>query len=168
MRLHLGGMGKGFAIDRAAGILRAHGLRDFMIQAGGDLYVAGQRGDRPWRVAIRDPRGPADRLIAALDLTDGTFSTSGDYSGFSYTTALAITTSWTRIAASPRAVCVASPSSRNVRLTRIRCRPASFVMGAEKGMALVESASEYRCGAGTDHNEVVVSSRLRDRLDPTG
>ncbi len=60
----------------------ASGLRDFMIQAGGDLYVAGRRGDRPWRLGIRDPRGPADKSFAALDLTDGTFSTSGDYERF--------------------------------------------------------------------------------------
>ena len=50
-----------------------------MVQAGGDLYVAGRHGDRPWRLGIRDPRGPADKIFAALDLSDGTFSTSGDY-----------------------------------------------------------------------------------------
>ena len=43
-------------------ILRERGFRDFMIQAGGDLYVAGQHGDRPWRLGIADPRGPTARL----------------------------------------------------------------------------------------------------------
>jgi thiamine biosynthesis lipoprotein len=79
MRAHLGGVGKGYAVDRGVSILRRHGLADFMIQSGGDLYIAGVKGDRPWRVAIRDPRGAPDRLIAALDLSDGAFSTSGDY-----------------------------------------------------------------------------------------
>ena len=46
------------------------------------MYVAGRRGDRPWRLGIRDPRGPADKSFAMLDLTDGTFSTSGDYERF--------------------------------------------------------------------------------------
>ena len=50
MRVNLGGIGKGYAVDRAVDILRRRGLRDFMIQAGGDLYVAGRRGDRPWRL----------------------------------------------------------------------------------------------------------------------
>ena len=45
------------SIGRSA-ILRARGFSDFMIQAGGDLYVGGRRGDRPWRLGIRDPRGP--------------------------------------------------------------------------------------------------------------
>src|SRR5207244_7472016 len=76
---NLGGIGKGYAVDRGVEILRRRGLSDFMIQAGGDLYVAGRRGDRPWRLGIRDPRGPADRSFAALDLSEGTFSTSGDY-----------------------------------------------------------------------------------------
>src|SRR5215470_19067133 len=82
MRVNLGGIGKGYAVDRAVDILRRRGLHDFMIQAGGDMYVAGTRGDRPWRLGIRDPRGPADRVFAALDLSDATFSTSGDYERF--------------------------------------------------------------------------------------
>jgi thiamine biosynthesis lipoprotein len=44
MRVNLGGIGKGYAVDRAVEILRQRGLRDFMIQAGGDMYVAGRRG----------------------------------------------------------------------------------------------------------------------------
>ena len=51
--------------SRASTILRGAGSRDFMIQAGGDLYVAGRRGDRPWRVGIRDPRGRRTRSFAA-------------------------------------------------------------------------------------------------------
>jgi FAD:protein FMN transferase len=164
MRLHLGGIGKGFAVDRAAGILRAHGLRNFMIQAGGDLYVAGRRGDRPWRVAIRDPRGPADRLIAALDLTDGTFSTSGDYERFFMLNGT-------------RYHHILDPDSgnparglRSVTVVAERAVDADtlstgiFVMGAEKGMALVERLPNIHAVLVTDRNEVLVSSRLRDRL----
>ena len=81
-RVHLGGIGKGFAVDHVVAILRARGFSDFMVQSGGDMYVAGHRGDRPWRLGIRDPRGPADRPFATLDLSDSTFSTSGDYERF--------------------------------------------------------------------------------------
>ena len=75
MRVHLGGIGKGYAVEQAMNILRRAGLRDFMIQAGGDLYVAGQKDGRPWRLGINDPRGPAGRSFATIDLMDGTFST---------------------------------------------------------------------------------------------
>ncbi len=79
MSIHLGGIGKGYAVDRGAAILRHRGLRDFMVQSGGDIYVAGLKDGRPWRLGIQDPRGPANRTFAELELTDGTFSTSGDY-----------------------------------------------------------------------------------------
>src|SRR4029079_8706240 len=58
MRLGLGGIAKGYAVDRCAEVLRRHGLRDFMVQAGGDLYVAGQKGKAHWMVGVRDPRAP--------------------------------------------------------------------------------------------------------------
>jgi FAD:protein FMN transferase len=79
MRVGLGGLAKGWALDTAARALRALGFRDFLLQAGGDLYAAGRRGGAPWRVAVRDPRaGPLD-AVAALDVSDRAFSTTGDY-----------------------------------------------------------------------------------------
>ena len=62
MSIHLGGIGKGYAIDRGAGIFDSVGIRDFMIQSGGDIYVAGLKDGRPWRLGIQDPGG---RRIAA-------------------------------------------------------------------------------------------------------
>lgn len=79
MRLGLGGLAKGWALDRAAEALRALGFRSFLLQAGGDLYAAGGRGARPWTVAIRDPGGGPLDAFAALDVSDRAFSTSGDY-----------------------------------------------------------------------------------------
>lgn len=81
-RVHLGGIGKGYAVDRAVEIFRGRGFKDFMIQAGGDLYVAGLNEGKPWRLGIKDPRGQGDQSFALLDLSDGTFSTSGDYERF--------------------------------------------------------------------------------------
>jgi thiamine biosynthesis lipoprotein len=77
MNMNLGGIGKGYAVDRARDILRRRGFRDFMIQFGGDMYVAGHSGDRPWTLGIQDPRGPANRIFAEIDLSYSTFSTSG-------------------------------------------------------------------------------------------
>lgn len=79
MRVGLGGIAKGWALDSAARTLRALGYADFLLQAGGDLYAAGTRGGAPWQVGVRDPRG--GRLDALLSVTvrDRAFSTSGDY-----------------------------------------------------------------------------------------
>jgi FAD:protein FMN transferase len=164
MRVHLGGIGKGFAVDRAAAILRGHGVTDFMIQAGGDLYVAGRRADRPWRVAIRDPRGPADRVIAALDLTDGTFSTSGDYERFFIHDGIRyhhiIDPATGRPAQRCRSVTIVSTSAVDADTLST----GVFVMGPEQGMALIERLPHVEGVIVTSGNELLVSSGLRDRL----
>ena len=82
MQLDLGGVAKGYAIDRAVAVLRAEGLRNFLVDAGGDLYAAGTKGDgRRWRVGIKHPRRPDD-LAATLELQDQAVATSGDYERF--------------------------------------------------------------------------------------
>ena len=79
MSLHLGGIGKGYAIDRAVAILRTRGIRDFLIQSGGDIYAGGMNDGRPWRLGIQDPRGAENQLFAQIEISDGALSTSGDY-----------------------------------------------------------------------------------------
>lgn len=79
MAITLGGIAKGYAVDRCVAILRARGFTDFMMQAGGDMYIAGKKGDEPWVVGIRDPRGPANAMFAIAPVEDHSFSTSGDY-----------------------------------------------------------------------------------------
>src|SRR5581483_2523177 len=72
MSVNLGGIGKGYALDRGIAILRARGFNDFLIRAGGDMYAAGHRGGQPWRVGIQDPRGPGGRAFARLAVWDST------------------------------------------------------------------------------------------------
>jgi FAD:protein FMN transferase len=79
MSITLGGIAKGYAVDKCVAILKKQGFANFMIQAGGDMYVAGSKTGTPWVVAIRDPRGPADSHFANAPVSDHSFSTSGDY-----------------------------------------------------------------------------------------
>ncbi|MGF1468830.1 MAG: FAD:protein FMN transferase [Sandaracinaceae bacterium] len=78
MAIGTGGIAKGYALDRAAGVLRAGGARSFMLFGGGQVQVYGLRGDRPWRVGIQHPRDET-RYIGFLEATRGSISTSGDY-----------------------------------------------------------------------------------------
>jgi thiamine biosynthesis lipoprotein len=77
MSITLGGIAKGYAVDKGAQLLRKAGFNDFMLQAGGDMYVAGKKGNEPWVVGIRDPRGT--ELFAGMPIENHAFSTSGDY-----------------------------------------------------------------------------------------
>jgi len=164
MRVNLGGIGKGYAVDRAVDIMKRGGLRDFMIQAGGDMYVAGTRGDRPWRLGIRDPRGPADRIFAALDLTDGTFSTSGDYERFFMKDGVRYHHIIDLRVGEPARLC------RSVTLVTERAVVADalakgvFILGPDEGMALIERTPGVQGVIVSAKNEVSISSGLRRRL----
>ncbi len=77
MSIGLGGIAKGYAVDRAAAILEEAGFGDFMIFGGGQVLVRGLRDGRRWRVGIQHPR--SDAYIGFLELTDCSIATSGDY-----------------------------------------------------------------------------------------
>lgn len=83
VKIDLGGVAKGFAIDRLLNYLKQRGINNALIDTGGDLKVIGQHYDRAWKVAIRDPRAdPKNKnaIIASLSLRDNEAAfTSGDY-----------------------------------------------------------------------------------------
>jgi len=77
----MGGFAKGYAIDRAIDRLRAAGVENAIINAGGDLRVIGQHGERPWRIGIRHPR--ENSILASIEVSgDTSVFTSGDYERF--------------------------------------------------------------------------------------
>ena len=78
VQLDLGGYGKGYALDRAATLLKQQGIRNALINIGGNVLAIGTHGSRSWRIGIQHPRQPGP--IATLELHDGeAIGTSGDY-----------------------------------------------------------------------------------------
>lgn len=78
VQLDLGGIAKGYAVDLAVNRIRKLGVRNAIVDAGGDLRAIGGHGSRPWRIGIRNPRGPG--VIASLEARgDESIFTSGDY-----------------------------------------------------------------------------------------
>ena len=78
VQLDLGGYAKGYALDEAVRILKAHGIRNALVNIGGNLIALGQHGKQAWRIGIQHPRQPG--MLATLDLHDGeALGTSGDY-----------------------------------------------------------------------------------------
>ena len=74
--IDLGGIGKGLALRWAAAILERHGLRRFLLEAGGDLVARGPGPEAgPWLIGVEDPAGGADAL-AAIAVEDGAVATS--------------------------------------------------------------------------------------------
>ena len=81
VRINLGGIAKGYVVERGVEILRARGIRHAIVTAGGDSRLLGDRRGRPWMVGIRDPRKEGQVAIS-VPLADEAISTSGDYERF--------------------------------------------------------------------------------------
>jgi thiamine biosynthesis lipoprotein len=82
MSIGLGGIAKGYAVDRAAQFLSGAGFGDSLVDGGGDVMLSGTRMGEPWRVAIQDPRRPRGTLLGTMRVSDCALVTSGDYERF--------------------------------------------------------------------------------------
>lgn len=78
VRIDLGGIGKGHAVDRGIAVLQDRGIQHALVTAGGDSRIIGDRFGNPWVVGIRHP-DRKDQVIARIPLEDAAISTSGDY-----------------------------------------------------------------------------------------
>jgi FAD:protein FMN transferase len=82
MEIDLGGIGKEYAVDRAARLLFSAGVRHGYVNLGGDIMVVGPMPDgKPWTIGVRDPEN-AEKLFASVPIHGGGLATSGDYGLF--------------------------------------------------------------------------------------
>jgi len=164
MRVNLGGIGKGYALDRGVAIMRARGFHDFLIQSGGDLYAAGHHDGQPWRLGIQDPRGPGGQAFARLAVSDTTFSTSGDYErafvkdGVRYHHIIDPTTG------EPARGCRSTTILTDRAVIADALSKTIFLLGPEKGMPLLERL-HIEAVVVTTKNEVLVTPGLKGRLE---
>jgi thiamine biosynthesis lipoprotein len=82
VRIDLGGIAKGYSVDRGIDVLKTLGYTRAYVGAGGDSRIIGDRFGKPWIVGIRDPRKGEGNVIARIPLVDAAISTSGDYERF--------------------------------------------------------------------------------------
>ena len=139
IRVDLGGIAKGYAVDLGIERLVSLGIRYARLSAGGDMRLLGDKRGRPWYVGIRDPRSEG-RNAVVLPLQDVAVSTSGDYERFFVDEA------------GVRVHHILSPATgKSVQgvqsvtiigedaLTTDGLSTAVFVLGPEKGLEMIES-----------------------------
>lgn len=78
VRINLGGIAKGYAVERGVQVLRGFGVTNARVTAGGDSRLLGDRRGQPWMVGVQDPRHP-DKVAVTIPLENEAISTSGDY-----------------------------------------------------------------------------------------
>lgn len=82
MRIGFGGIGKGYAADKAAQILKANGVKSGFVNAAGDLRAWGnQENGMPWTIGVADPN-LKHRVFSSLEITNAAVATSGNYEKF--------------------------------------------------------------------------------------
>jgi thiamine biosynthesis lipoprotein len=137
MRIDLGGIAKGYAVDRAIGLLQARGIEHAVVSAGGDSRIVGDRFGRPWIVGIRHPDDPK-RVVTRIPLVDTAMSTSGDYEryfdeqGVRYHHILDPKTG--RSASKVRSATILAPTA----MQSDGLSKTAFVLGAEEALKIIE------------------------------
>lgn len=138
VRIDLGGIAKGYAVDNAINLLRAMGFREALVTAGGDSRILGDKHGRPWMTGIRDPRKAGESLVV-IPLSNAAISTSGDYEryferdGVRYHHIIDPKTG--KSAGATRSATVIGPDAT----TTDALSTTLFILGWEKALKLVDS-----------------------------
>jgi len=138
--IDLGGIAKGFAADEAIEIYREHNIRSAFINIGGNIALLGGKPDgSPWKVGIRNPRGPEGSYIGIISAKDKAIVSSGDYQryfikdGTKYHHIIDPKTGYPADSGLIGTTIIADLSVDADALST-----ATFVLGLEKGMELIE------------------------------
>jgi FAD:protein FMN transferase len=159
MRIGFGGIGKGYAADRAKQLLVSLGVRSGVVNAAGDLAVWGtQAGGKPWTIGIADPDTKVP--FSSLRLTDSSIATSGNYEKFvmiggrrySHTidpkTGLPVT--------GIKSVSIISPMAE---LSDALATPVT-VMGVRAGLTMINQMKGIACIIIDDNNQLFTSKNI--------
>jgi len=139
MSIGLGGIAKGYAIDRAAQVLARTGFADSLVDGGGDVLVSGTRSGDAWRLGIQDPRAEHGTMLGLVRASNRAVATSGDYeryrivNGVRYHHIIDPRTGWPANASMSVTV-IADTAERAVVL----CKPV-FILGREEGLAFAKA-----------------------------
>lgn len=165
MALELGGIAKGYIIDRALAVIKNAGVENAFVNVGGDIGMIGVKPDgNPWRIGIRNPRNDSN-IIAVLPAFNGAVVTSGDYErvfevdGETYHHILDPKDGM------PARVLSSVTIAAETAIAADALSTAVFVMGPVEGMILIESLPGVEGILITPDFEIIVSSGLQERAE---
>ena len=168
IRLDLGGVAKGYIIDRGVDVLKQAGIRAGIVDAGGDLRIFGDHPYREaWKIAVRHPRSTEGEFFGVIQIGEASIATSGDYEryfireGIRYHHILNPKTGY------PADECISVTITAQSAMMADAFATAVFVLGPEEGMALVERIDGvegmivFKKAGGLDY---LISDGLRDKI----
>lgn len=165
MSLDLGGIAKGYIVDRGMALLQGAGIKHAFLNAGGDIALLGGKPDgTPWRVGVLHPRNP-ETCLAIISLEDGAVVTSGDYQrsftagGRHYHHILDPRNGYPAAELASVTVLAGTVTQADALSTAI------FVLGPEEGLALVEKLAGVEALLITVGLEIITSTGLDGRVE---
>jgi len=142
VRINLGGIAKGYTVERGVEILRRHGVMHGRVTAGGDSRLLGDRRGQPWMVGVQDPRD-GDQVAVTIPLENEAISTSGDYERFFEEDGERyhhiIQPSTGQPAGEVRSTTIIGPDA----VLTDALSTAVFVMGVDQGLRLIATLPDY-------------------------
>jgi thiamine biosynthesis lipoprotein len=138
LQVDLGGIAKGYAVDQAIAVLVEAGISAGFVSAGGDSRILGDRGDRPQMIGIKHPRKEGEFAVM-IPLADTAISTSGDYERFFIKDGIRVhhilDPKTGQSSGAVQSVSVLAPMA----IDSDALSTATFVLGVERGLALINS-----------------------------
>jgi thiamine biosynthesis lipoprotein len=164
MRIGFGGIGKGYAADRAKKVLQDEGYENGVVNASGDMNAWGFREDgNPWKVGISNPDSPKE-IIAEFDLKNAAVATSGNYEKFVIIDGVKYSHTIHPKTGFPirgiKSVTVFAPFAE---LADALTTPIA-VMGVEVGLDLINQIAGVACLLISDENVIYSSKSIRDQI----
>lgn len=160
MVLDLGAIAKGYALDRAIKVLQGRGIKEALINAGGDIRVM---GERVWKVGLQHPR-KENEVLAVIRLKDQAIATSGDYQryfikeGKRYHHIVNPETGYPANECMSATIIGPSAIQTDILATGV------FILGPEKGLELIESLKDVEGIIIDAQGKILLSSGLKGRL----
>lgn len=162
MMIDVGGIAKGYSLTRAMKVFENAGIRNFIINAGGNLILRGVKNGNPWKIGIQNPRDES-KLLGKVAITDISVATSGDYQryfmkdGIRYHHILDPKTGF------PAKGLISATIIGNGKTSMDGYSSAVFILGAEKGGSLMKKIGAEGIMV-TEDGRTIVTDGLKGKL----
>jgi len=166
MAIDLGGIAKGYAVDRAFEVLTSLGYKNLIVNAGGDLRTGGLKNNEPWSIGIQNPRS-AEKVMAAISVINSAVATSGDYEKFFFHEGKRYHHILNPKTGFPAEGCQSVTILSKDGTTADGLATAVFILGPEKGYALCQRLEGVECFIVDKEGKTHFSPNLKTKISFT-
>ncbi len=160
MAIDLGGIAKGYGVDRAFDVLRSLGYKNLIVNAGGDLRAGGFKNNQPWSIGIQNPREP-QKILTRISVSDMAVATSGDYEKFFIYEGKRYHHIFNPNDGFPTEGCQSVTIVTKNCITADGLATAVFVLGPEKGYSLCQKLDGVECLIVDKDGKMIISPNLK-------